>query len=173
VGSQRALKPDIQETIHNGNITVLIRMDPYVQTIPSKPSQPLTIPTGLFPFLGYHHVLMIFIAISIVLLCKSPPTTFPLPIFPLPLPLLSPLNLHNILTFSSAPPSRLLLLLPRHPQHLPNLPLLLSLPPHLRPLPSGPRRYHRNCKHSRPSHARSTRRILRNLCKPKRGFFPV
>lgn len=26
---------------------------------------------GLIPFLGYHHVLMILIAIAIILLCKS------------------------------------------------------------------------------------------------------
>lgn len=26
---------------------------------------------GFIPFLGYHHVLMIFIAIAIILLCKS------------------------------------------------------------------------------------------------------
>lgn len=27
---------------------------------------------GFVPFLGYHHVLMILIAVAIILLCKSP-----------------------------------------------------------------------------------------------------
>lgn len=38
-----------------------------------------TLCLGLIPFLGYHHVLMILIAIAIILLCKATPSSRSIP----------------------------------------------------------------------------------------------
>src|SRR5690349_7567647 len=75
---------------------------------------------GWVPFLGYHHVLMILIAVAIILLCKWS--------------LSQPYGTHgyslNRLTCvnpNSTAPSRVFLVLPPHARHLPPIYILRAL----------------------------------------------
>lgn len=119
-----------------------------------------------FPLVGYHHVLMIIIAISIVLLCESGPTRNP--------PLLSEkIHTDDFLLPTSTPPSRLLISLPRHPRHLPHFPLLPKIPSSLRPRPSPTRRHNSNIQHRRLRLPRSTGWLLWNLHPTQRRSIPL
>lgn len=58
---------------HNGTGAVCRRTTECVKTTLEKRSRKAIADgkiTGIIPFLGYHHVLMILIAIAIILLCK-------------------------------------------------------------------------------------------------------
>lgn len=71
---------------------------------------------GWVPFLGYHHVLMILIAVAIILLCKSDPLEFEAD--------RSANKTHSTST------SRLLVLVAANTRHLPALAVLLALHPY-------------------------------------------
>lgn len=110
------------------------------------------IPTGLIPFLGYHHVLMLLIAVAIILLCK----------YFLPRPFL-----HCLLTWSSNAISRLLIFIARYTQHLPHIPLLPTIYPRTINITNGLQRPHCNSQHRRWRKIISKSWILRNLHQPR------
>ena len=116
--------------------------------------------SGVLPFLGYHHVLMILIAIAIILLCTQPSS-----------PLATPCRTAD--THSSSPTSRLFLLLAPHPQHLPHLPLLPTLSSDLRPRSSRSGRHDRNRQHRGPLPTGSQGRLFRHLHQSQRRQFLV
>lgn len=102
---------------------------------------------GWAPFFGYHHLLMLFIAAAIILLCKL---------------FITLAHTNYLLTYppASTAPSRLILLLPRHPQHLPHLLLLLLLHTHLQSNTSRSGHCHRHRQHRRHRASRSSSRLL-------------
>lgn len=112
----------------------------------------------LVPMLGYHHILMILIAVAIILLCK---------------PSCHALLQASQLTLHSITLSRLFLQLAAHPEYLPHRLLLHLLHTDIQRRTSRPRRHRRNCQHRRQKHPRSTRRLLRTVHSPRRRIVPV
>lgn len=86
------------------------------------------------PVIGYHHVLMILIAIAIILLCESK---------------LSKAVQTAILTSPSPPVGRLLINIRPHTRHILDLPLLPTIPTRFFTHTSRPGRHNCNSKHRR------------------------
>lgn len=105
--------------------------------------------SGLVPWLGYHHVLMLLIAIAIILLCKSRHI---------------PLQLRKLTCLSSSTTSRRLLInVSTHPGDLPDIPVLPIVHTHILASPGRPWSDLRNRQHRRQSRARSPCRLFRHL----------
>lgn len=114
------------------------------------------------PFLGYHHILMILIAIAIILLCKAP-THIPNCRGSTRLTLLA----------HSTPTGRMLKYIASDPRHLPHIHVLQVVHTNIRPVTSGPRRDSRHCQHCRPRRAGGARGLLWHLRQPERRRVPV
>lgn len=95
----------------------------------------------LIPFLGYHHVLMILIALAIILLCEFEEEEECAREMTI-------LQLTDFSFFFSNSPltSRLFLLFPPHTGHLPHHILLRKIHAHIRSHTSQSRRQQRDCK---------------------------
>jgi len=100
------------------------------------------------PVVGYHHVLMILIAIAIVLLCKYYRDT--------------PIQ-QDADSFDSTTTSRVLLDIASNTRHLPNIPILSTVPSHLLHSSSRPCCHYSNSKHSRQCQPQRPSRLLRSL----------
>ena len=118
----------------------------------------LTVP-GIVPFIGYHHILMILIAIAIILLCKHNP----------PLSLLSQLygtDSKSLTQHQFSPvTSRLLIIVTLDTRYLPHIIILPAIPPTTRYRTSGLQRSQRYREHCRECTLRSTSRLLWHLHK--------
>lgn len=113
----------------------------------------LTSITGLIPFLGYHHVLMILIAAGIILLCTS--TT------------LFSWRSNSDLTCHSSPSCRLFLDVARDTKHFPHIPLLPKLSPKFQPCTGRPGSYNGDSEHCWTSTIGSQGGLLRYLHQPR------
>lgn len=120
----------------------------------------LTSIPGLLPFLGYHHILMILIALAIILLCTLYLTTIRHPPF-------------HRLTMCSPLTSRMFILITTDTEHIPNITVLPNATSHIRFGAGRPRSNQRNRKHRRKSHHGSPSRLFRNLHKPHRWQLPL
>ena len=115
---------------------------------------------GFIPFLGYHHVLMIFIAIAIILLCKSAKS--------------QAFNLIAIAkTLSSSAFSWLLIIITCHSQYIPNLSLLQILPSNIWPGASRPGSDFCNSEYRGTGANGSPSGLFRHLHKLRQRLVPV
>lgn len=114
-----------------------------------------------FPLVGYHHVLMILIAIAIVLLCEYPSLQNPI------------VNRTLMVSSGSTSPRRLLIDISGHPRHLPDISLLPKVSTRLRFSTSTARRDNGSCKHRRLSTTRSQGRVLRHMHTTRWWSVPV